>query len=821
MLLYPGLSDRSFDYSYKLVTLLEIITNRHPIMLRHYLRTALRFLRHNKLYTAINALGLSLSLAVSFIILLFVINELSYNQYHKNKKQVYRVVNYYVDFKNTMAGTPYVLSKALKEEFPQVEKAIRARFIRGFRLKLGEEYINESRAVATDSEVFEIFTIPLVGSQLKEKLLDDQNSIVISQTMAELFFPGEDPVGKAIEGWVNDSVQVFTVQGVFEDIPDNSTFRANCFVNSRWTLDPINRTFNIDNADNNYTMNFWSTWILLAKGSDPDALEAQFRDFEKQHISEEPPYNYSLQRLTDVYLKSTDIANTFIQGNLKNIRLFSLVAFLIVLIAAINYIILSIAVSTGRAKEIGIRKTTGAGISRIRNQILSESILLALFVLPIALLLMWAAMPHANRLFQTSLKIMHSNIPIYVVVYLLLTVLIGMLSGLYASSYLSRLKVLDILKNNVHFGSKRRFFRSLLIVIQLVIFCTFVSSTLVIRAQYQFAIQKDPGHHVEDVILIDLGRDFRSYAPFLEAIRSHPGVIMAAGVMEGLPMMGSMSYMQPHFQDEEIRINVEGLATDYHFLETMGITLLEGRFFSEEFGSDLQYSVILNETAVEKLGITDPVGKQLNRKTIIGIVKDFNLHSIHSDIPPLDISLTDRYLHQVAVHYKPGTVEGLLTFMRAEWEKANPDRSFSYSTIEELIENQYAAEKNLSKILSLAALFALLIAAFGLFGLTLFVARSRTNEIGIRKVFGSSEQAIIYSFIKSNIVLVLAAGVLSIPVTLYFMTRWLNNYSYRVDISWWVFAVAFVIAFFVVLSTVFIHSRKASRINPVEALRYE
>ena len=236
-------------------------------------------------------------------------------------------------------------------------------------------------------------------------------------------------------------------------------------------------------------------------------------------------------------------------------------------------------------------------------------------------------------------------------------------------------------------------------------------------------------------------------------MKSNPNVIMAAGVMDGVPMMGYMTYMQPHLQDEEVKVKVEGLATDYHFLETMGITLLEGRYFSEEYGSDLTHSVILNETAVERLGIEDPVGKQMGERTIIGVVKDFNLHSIHSDIPPLDISMTDRYIHQVAVHYNPGTLDGVLKMLKTEWEKAAPDTPFDYSTIEELIENQYTSEKNLSTILSIAALFTLLIAAFGLFGLTLFVARSRTNEIGIKKVFGSSEQAIVFSFLQSNFIL--------------------------------------------------------------------
>lgn len=791
-------------------------------MFKHHLKTAFRFLRRNRLYTIINALGLSISLAVSFIILLFVINEFSYNHCHKKRKQVYRVVNYYKESKQSMAGTPYVLAKTLKEDFPQVEKAINARYLRGFQLKQGEEYIHIRNPLATDSEVFDIFTIPFVGGATNKDPLRELNSIVISQKLADQFFPGEDPVGREIEGLINNSEQVLVVTGVFEEIPKNSTFRGDCFLNGNWTLEPLNQTFGVSDMDESWIWDFWDTWILISEDVDAAAIDNQFEAFELKHISEEPHVHYSLQNLSDVYLKSEDIANTRITGDIKNIRLFSTVALLILLIATINYIILSIAVSTGRAKEIGIRKTAGASIARIRNQVLSESIILSLLVLPAALFFMWLAKPAAEKLFQTSLEVIRTNVVLYILFYLVLTVLIGIISGLYASSYLSRMKVLDVFKQQVSFGGKRKVFRSSLIVIQLVIFCSFVSGTLLIRSQYQYALNKDPGYHNHDILQIDLGRDFKGYDAFLNGIRSLPDVDLAAGAMDGLPMDGWMTFMVPHFQDKEIKVKMEGFAVDYGFIETLGFTLLEGRSFSTDYGSDLNQSVILNETAVRELGIEDPIGRFLYDSTmIVGVVKDFNLHSIHTEIPPLVISMTDRYLHYILVHYRSGTLSDLIPKLEVEWEKVEPDRPFSSKIIEEVFAGAYASEKNLGTILSIAALFALLIAAFGLFGLTLFVARSRTHEIGIKKVFGSSEKAIVYSFLRNNLLMVVIAELLSIPVTLYFIGKWLNNYPYRVGIGWWVFLIAFLIAAVVVLLTVSIHSIKASRINPVDALRYE
>lgn len=800
-------------------------------MLKNYLKSAIRFIRHNKVFAGINLLGLSIGLAASFIMLLYVINELSYNHYHKNRKSVYRVLNYYVDFKKTFSGTPYVLATAMKQEFPQVEKAVRVRRVVGFRLKFNEETMTVNDAFATNSDIFNIFTLPLINGTSVKNLLDDPNSIVLSRTLAEKIFPGQNPIGKEIAGVINNADQILMIRGVFEDLPENSTFRAQCLLNNKWTLEEINKTFKITNADVNWYQNFWSTWVLLSKDCNLKTLENQFRAFEIKNINEKSPFQYSLQNLGDIYLGSADVANAGITGNKSNVKLFSAIAFLILLVAAINYIILSTAVSTGRRLEIGIRKTFGAVNRSIKNQLLSESVLLAFIVLPIALILMRIALPYAGKLFQTKLNIISSNIVVYISVYLALTIIIGVVSGFYTSSYLSGLKVMDIIKSSVHSGKRKQYFRSILIVLQLVIFCSFVSGTLIIRSQYKYALNKDPGYFNKDILMIDLGRDFKGYSAFINSIKSNPNVIMAGGVMEGLPMQGSMSSMHTHFQDKTLKVNVEGLAVDYNFLQTMGIKILEGREFSQDFGSDLNQSVILNETAVKRLGIVDPVGKLYingtnNRNeavkiTIIGIVKDFNLHSIHSDIPPLAINMTDKYIKQVAVHYKPGTLNNILPMLEAEWKKAAPERPFQFTTIEDIIKNIYSSERNLSTIVSIFALFTLLIAAIGLFGLTLFLARSRIKEIGIKKAFGSSEKSIVYSFLRTNLILVSIGALLSVPVTLYIMTKWLNNFAYKVSISWWVFAVAYIIATIVVLLTVFFHSYKASHINPVKALRYE
>lgn len=787
-------------------------------MIRNNLRNALRFLSHNRVFAIINMMSLSIALSVSFVILLYVINELSFNRCHRNRKNVYRIVNNYRDFKKTMAGTPYILATTLKEEFPQIENTARTRNVNGLRLLHNQEMMKVKNAIATDSGIADIFTIKIIAGDSPEHMLDNMNSLMISAELAEKLLPGVNPIGKEILGQINDSEQMFVITGIFDNFPVNSTFRAQCMVNSRWSLDPINKAFNDTDAETSWNKDFWNTWIRLPDNTDPSIIEKQLRQLEIRHISEDPHNEYKLQNLSDVYFNSGNILNSGVTGNPGNVKLFSAIALLIIIVASVNYIILSTAVSTGRSKEIGIRKTFGANNNQVRRQLLNESVLLACLVLPVSMVLAWLAIPSGEKLFQTDLIIIKSNISAYIAVYVTLTIAIGIISGLYTTSYLSRLNVLDILQNKWA-GRKKQYLRSFLIILQLVIFCTFISSSLVIRSQYRYVLNKDTGYLNRNILILQIGNEFKGYASFINSIRSFPDVIAAAGVMEGLPMESSMSFMSPSFQDPSVKIEVEGLAVDYGFISTMGIEVVQGREFSTDFGNDLHGAVIINETAVKSLGISDPLGKQFGGSTIIGVVKDFNLHSLHKNIPPILINMTDKYIQQVVVRYKEGTLHRLLPLIEAEWKRAAPDRHFSFITIEDLTRTLYSSEKNLSTIITISAIFTLLIAAAGLFGLILFIARSRTREIGIRKVFGSSGQAIINSFLATNFIFVLIAGSISIPLTKYLMNHWLETFAFKTHFSWWIFLAGFVIAAFVVLATVYFHSRKVSGINPVKALK--
>jgi putative ABC transport system permease protein len=789
-------------------------------MLHNYFKTALRFLKQNKLFAGINIFGLSIALAASFVILIYVINELSYDQCHKNRKSIFRVMNFYSDTKSTAYSTPYVLGSILKEKFPQIKKAIRIMPL-PLTFKTNNGLISET-AISADPEVFDIFTLPMVEGSSKNSLLEDRNSIVISFNLAEKLFGDHNAVGKEIHATTFDGDQLFTVRGVFENIPENSTLRAQCIVNSKWSVDYINKKFNITNAETSWSYDMWPTWVLLSEKCDITSLEKQIKTFTANKISGRPASIYSFQNLSDVYLGSGEKGGSVIHGNLSSVRIFSAIALLIILVAAINYIILSTAISTGRTKEIGIRKTFGAGVDKIKNQFLSESLVLVSFALPVALLLMWLILPLAGRLFQTQLHIMKSNIVDYILSYLVLVITIGVVSGFYTSSYLSRLNVLDIMSNVSHSGIRKYYFRSSLIVLQLIIFCSAISGALIIRSQYKYAINKDLGYYNKNILLIDLGKDFIGYPAYLNSIKTNQDVIMAAGTNVSLPMVEHKyaALQIPNYENEAIQVMVIIMNVDFNFFKTMGMTVIEGRDFSEEYGIDIGHSNIMNETAIKHLGITDPLKKKYAGNPIVGVVKDFNLFSIHSEISPISIYVSKENMRQIAVHYKPGKLGSILPVLQTEWKKIAPDSPFSYATIEGVIENLYTSERNLTTIVSIFALLSLLISTFGLFGLTLFLARSRTREIGIRKIFGSSENAIVFSFLHENFILVTIAALLSVPIVLHFMAIWLSKFAFRTSINWCVFVLAYITAAIVVLLTVFYHSYKMSRINPVKALRY-
>lgn len=784
----------------------------------NFFNTILRFVKRNKVFTAINVLGLSLALAVSFIILLYVINELSYNQFFSNRDTIYRITFFDKEFDSNRVGTPFLMAPILKESFPYIDKVARTRSVLSFKIKSNDEWIDIKESIASEPDVFEMFDINIKGAD--KTCLTDLSTIVLSQNLANKLFLNTNPLGQQLVCLINGEKKSLIVKGIFKNLPVNSSLQPDCFINIRWTIDNINKAYEpygIAKVEENWDFSFWNTWIQLKIGADAQLCIDQLQNTE---FGGRDDRVYSAQSLKDAYLGSDYLEGAGRNGELKTIRILLSIAILILIAASFNYIILSTAISVNRSKEIGVRKTAGATIVNIRTQILSESILLAFMSLPLAIIFAASFMPYAENLFHKELSIIGNNVSLYIAAYLGITLLIGLASGIYLSFYLSKLNTIEMFRNRT-ITSNRSSMRYALIVVQFVIFSVLVASALIMQAQYKFAVKREQGYLKEDIIVVNLGKDFKNYTAFLNTIKSNPNVISAGGTMFPLPMVAQMSSVYKHFKDETINVEIEGMAVDYGFIETMGLEIIKGRSFSESFGNDLKNSTILNEKAVADLGIDNPVGKKIGNKTIIGIVKDFNLHSVHNNIPPLSIEIVDVYLRYIAIRYKSGGLQSLLPLLKMEWDKLNDERAFDYSTIDDITQSIYKDEQNLSSIISLFAFLVSIITSLGLYGLILFVSQQRTKEIGIRKVLGSSRYEIIISFLKRNILLIVVSTIVSIPITIVAMNEWLSNFYYRIDIPWWVFIMSLTSLILIVMTAIGYHAYRASGLNPVEALRYE
>lgn len=789
-------------------------------MIRNYIASAIRYLKKNKLYLTINTIGLSVALSASFLILLYVINELSFDNCHKNRDRVFRVINSYGDINSFVSTTPYNLARALKDDFPQVEKITRTMQIPVTIEAVGGNILET--ALSSGSDLFAMFTFKMISGDSKNGDFDNTNSLVISDRLAKRIFGKIDVFGENIKLSINDEDHLFTVAGVYKAFPENSSLQTDCIICGNWSVDYVKKKHNTTDSDMSSVGDLWMTWLMTANGADINSLNKQVKSFSFQGPAGRSKNIFVLQPLSDVYLRSENVLNSGLRGSLNSIRIFSSLALLIILVAAINYIMLSSALSAGRSGEIAIRKAYGAAVTKIRAQFLYESFFLISLILPLAIVFTYFCLPFAEKIFQVHLYFIKANIGIYILSLIILVILIAVFSGFYTSFYLSQMGVLDIINHKNFAGRRNRIIHSVLVVIQLFIFCLCMAAALTIRSQYKYEINKETGFNTRDIVVIDLGADFKNYKAFVDVLKTVPDVISVAGTNVSLPLSQSkVAFGIPNFQNKDISVNVEILNVDFDFIKTMGMKITSGRDFSRDFTSDLGQATILNETAVKALGISDPLGKEIFGQKIIGVVKDFNLFSIHSDISPLAMSIFGQTKRHVIVHFTEGQLPEVIGRVSKEYENFSGGRQMQYTTIESIIEGLYSKEKNLTVVVSVFAFLALLIVAFGLSGLTLYLTRARTREIGIRKVNGSSGMEIIFSFLWENIRLAIIAFVVSVPVTYYIMGRWLEKFRINNGIDWSVVLISGICAIIIVLLSVLYHCIRASRINPVEALRSE
>jgi putative ABC transport system permease protein len=808
-------------------------------MLRNYFKIAVRNLWKNKGFTAINIAGLAIGLACFVLIALYVVDELSYDRYNTKADNIYRVdadINFGGnELKLAVSSDP--MGATLKKDYPQVEEYTRVYASAGSKLiKKGNEFIDEQRVANVDSTFFNVFTIPAISGDTKTAL-NEPNTVVLSESAAKKYFGSTDVVGKTIEA---DNTP-YKITAVVEDVPRNSHFILDFYFSMK----------NVDYQFGNYLSHNFQTYIVLKEGTDYKAFEKNFTQVVDKYILPQAKQfmnigsmddfkkagnklEYSLMPLTAIHLHSDRFPELDTNGNIQYVYIFGAVALFILLIACINFMNLSTARSASRAKEVGIRKVLGTERKNLISQFLTESTLMALISLLIAVTLAWIALPYFNDIAAKSLSI-SSIFSMRVLPFLVaLPFIVGLVAGSYPAFFLSGFKPITVLKGKINTGFKKSALRSGLVVFQFFTSIILIIGTVVIYKQLNYIQTTNLGFNKDQVLIINGANALRNNVDaFKNEVSNMPGVT-GATLSSYLPVASSRSdntYSKEAVMDSKNALSMQTWVVDYDYMNTMGMQIIKGRNFSKDFGADSS-GIILNEAAVKVLGYDDPIGKKVYTNfqtaafsdlisyTIIGVVKDFHYESLRQNIFPLGMRLGQSSgLASFKVNTKD--IQSLVKQVEVKWKTMAPGMPFSYRFMDDAFDNIYRAEQRVGKVAITFSILAILIACLGLFGLVTYMAEQRTKEIGVRKVLGASVGNLVTMLSKDFLILVLLAAVIAFPFAWWAMDTWLRDFAYRINIDWWVFALAGVIALLIALVTVCFQAVKAAMANPVKSLRTE
>lgn len=796
-------------------------------MLKNYLKIFLRNLRKNKVYSILNILGLSLSLALVFLIVLYVRIETTYDSFNKKADRIYRVLTHRKDMDWIEPRTSFLLAPVLREEYPDVEAVARTR---GIAVEIEHNDIFEWNFFnCVDPDIFNILTLEFVYGS-RENALIEPYDILLSETRAAKYFPNENPVGKILSTKIYGETIDFTVKGVLKNAPTRSTFSKPFLVNidiAKKFFQFIHQRYATGDYEEQWYSNYYQTYVLLKEDCDRKTFIEIINEIPARYHDEGMQFSYDLQPLREIYFHSNELTNNSTRsGNLSDIYLFSSIAFLILFIACTNFIILSTAQSSLRSKEIAMRKVVGAERKNLIKQILFESVFIAFLSCLIAVGFTYLFRPGIEKFLHVTLEINYIKDYVYPLSLLLITLFVGIAAGSYSAFHISRLNPLIILKTKISTASSKSLFRRIVICLQMIIFIGLISSSFIIYKQLHFVKNADLGFDKEQLLRLALtGGDFSEhYEAFMTELSKCPDIIDAAGGFELPPddsgMFGNVSL----FDDPDHSIIVEECWVYYNFFETFGIELLSGRFFSREFASDTLNSIMLNETAVRLLHVNDPIGKLIDNSKIIGVIKDFHYHSLYNEVEPTIFKLSPpKSINGIAIRLSPYNVSETIDYIEHTWKSFNKgsDAPFRYDFVDERINQMYWETQNFGKVINYCTLFAIFVACLGLLGLTMFITKQKTKEIGIRKVFGASPFSILKHLSKEILLLSIISTLISVPIVLHLMNKWLENFAYKTEISFWIFIIAGFTGLCLSLFTMSFFSIKASLANPIDAMKYE
>jgi putative ABC transport system permease protein len=787
------------------------------IMLKNYLKIAFRNMNKYKFYTLINFIGLAMGITGSLLVLLFIDHELSYDKFHDDQENIYRMIlEHPVKFtkgRTIFAAAPPAMKGAMLDEFPEVLKA--SRYKSGPNIiKCDNEIYTVNNFKYADPEFLSIFNFPLIKGD-PGTILSDPFSLVITEKEAIKLFGNQDPIGKTIFA---GGKHEFTITGVLENLPAKTYFNIG-FLAPIETLNSIQGKNYLNTWDNiSYEL-----FVELQADTDLTEFENKLPGFIKRHgYGGNPRDHFMPQKLSDVHLVGEEI-DIVDNRRVQTLLLYSAVAFLILLIACFNYMNLSTARSTVRSKEVSIRKVVGAKRSELIKQFIGESIILALIALIISIAAVKLALPYFNAFINRELAFTAVFGAKIFVTLLFLSITIGFISGAYPAFYLSSFIPQEVIKGS--YSHDRRsgvISRNTLIIIQYVISIVLIICTFGIYDQLKYVYELDPGFSKDSILTISLRDQNLSSQAFLDELKAYPNIITGT-YSNGTPVKtwgGNLPEWEGQTEDEKETLFL-GLQVENEFFDFYDIPIVVGGIFSRESTGTENRQYILNETAVKTIGWEDPIGKRFEQGVVIGVVKDFHFSSVRNKIKPLSISRLSGRGNFLSLKIASNDIPDTLKHIENTWKKFSVNYPFSYNFIEDQINSMYESERKLGKSMTFCSLIAIVIATIGLFGLTSFIAQQKTKEISIRKILGATVPNILKMFFGKVSFWILLATIIAVPTAWFITHKWLNSFAYRTHLSLLSVASAALSAQLIAVVAVGIHILKTARKNPVDSLRYE
>jgi putative ABC transport system permease protein len=808
-------------------------------MVSNYFKIVFRNTKKHPLYVMINIFGLAVGMAVSILILLFVKHELSYDKYHENSDRIVRVSRAWFNQDGEIslhlghAAPPF--GPLIKSDFgDDVDQAVRF-FNFNPLIKYNDEAFVEERFFFADPEVFEVFSWKLLEGN-PNVLGEFSDAIILTETMSKKYFGNENPIGKTLELELVGNRVPFQVRGLMEDVPDNSHFQVDFLASMR----PVNDFYGgEEQMMQNYGSNNFSTYLLLAEGVKAEVLEAKLPELIDRHMGENQagiPASKGTQLflwpLTDIHLHSNLDSEIEPNGNIDYVYIYLAVALFILLIACINFMNLSTARSSLRSMEVGLRKVMGAERSSLVRQFMGESFVLAFIALVFAMILVFVFLPVFANFTDKALSFNLIKNPEYLFGLIGLVLFVGLISGSYPALFLSGFTPSKVLKGVFKAGSGHKQFRSALVTGQFAISVMLIVAVLVVVNQLNFMQSKDLGFKKDDLVVLPANQNIiGNYLIFKDRLENHSGikeVSISSRVPSGRLLDSQGASAEVNGELSQVNVRIADIHVAHNFTQTFGIPIVAGRTFDYLQATDSTEAFVLNEAAIRAIGWSSPeeaVGKQFNyggrKGYVTGVMKDFHFESLHQPIVPIVFMISVDRSNLVTIKIDADKKEEALAYLKEEWQQLRPDYPFEPLFVDEGFNRQYEAENKVKTIFTFFAGLAVLISILGLLGLTTFETEQRTREIGIRKVMGAETFNIVTLLGKDFMKLVLFGFLIAVPISWYGMSQWLEDFAFRIGISWQIFLIAGLVAGLIAAVTVSGQAIKAALANPVKSIKSE